>query len=619
MNLLSVEKISKSFGIKTLFKELSFGIEEGQKIALVAKNGTGKSTLLRMLTGKDSPDSGRIVFRNQISVGYLEQEPEFDEKSTVLETIFNSNNPILRIIKEYEALLEEDPSSENHTVKLGEAMDKMEHHQAWDYDYKIHEIFSHLKITRLNQSVTTLSGGQRKRVALARVLIEEPMLLILDEPTNHLDVEMIEWLEEYLGRNDRTVFIVTHDRYFLDRICDEILELDQKVLYRYEGSYSYYVEKKAEREFTESRELDHTRNILRKELSWMRRQPSARRTKSKSRIDAFYDLKDKAAGKEAESELNLQVKMNRLGGKILELQNISKSYGEHAILRNFEYIFKKGERIGLVGPNGVGKSTLLNIITGAESPDAGKIEVGETIQYGYYSQKGISFKENQRVIDIVRDIAEVVPLADGSTLSASQFLSRFQFPPDAQHTPVYKLSGGEKRRLYLLTILIKNPNFLILDEPTNDLDLLTLSVLEDFLSNFPGCLIIVSHDRFFMDKLIDHLFVMDGDGEIKDVNGTYSEYREKLDSPDPKPIATPKVVVQSPVKKDKLSNKEKQEYQKLEKDIAKLESEKSDLNNSLNSNSSDYTQLQKWSERLANVLQELDKKSTRWLELSERA
>lgn len=619
MILLSTENISKSFGIKTLFRDLSFGIEDGQKTALVALNGVGKSTLLKMLTGQDTPDSGKIVMRNQLTIGYLEQSPQFDETASVLESIFQTDHPKLLIIKAYEAALEEPEtaSAAEHQKTLADAMEAMEHEKLWDYDYKIKEILSHLKITNLNQTVSTLSGGQRKRVALARVLVEEPDLLILDEPTNHLDLDMIEWLEEYLSRPNLTLFLVTHDRYLLDNVCNEILELDQGKLFRYTGNYSYFLEKKAEREEVSEREKGHLRNRLRHELEWIKRQPKARTTKSKSRVDAFYDLKEKASGKTEEQKLRLEVQMNRIGGKILELKKVHKSYGELNILNGFDYTFKKGERIGIVGSNGTGKSTLLNVITGLETPDSGKIDIGETIQFGYYSQKGLTVNEDKRVIDIVREYAEVISIGDGSTLTASQFLNLFQFPPAVQHTPVSKLSGGEKRRLYLLTVLIKNPNFLILDEPTNDLDLTTLNILEEFLMNFQGCLLVVSHDRYFMNRLVDHLFVFEGNGVIKDFSGNYSEYREsqKTDASKEAAVVKPKKDESTP--KTKRSYKERQEFQELEKEIAELEIEKSELTEILSRGGSDYLKLQKHTLRLTDVIQLLDEKSTRWLELSE--
>ncbi|MBX7152702.1 ABC-F family ATP-binding cassette domain-containing protein [bacterium] len=618
MNLLSVESLSKSFGVKTLFHDLSFGIEESQKAALIARNGAGKSTLLRILTGKDSPDTGRIVTRKNISIGYLEQEPAFNENFSIVETLFAASTPALDAIKEYEWALElsEENPSEANRQRLSNAIETMEHERAWDYEYRIKQIITHLRIAHLGQPVAALSGGQRKRLALARVLLEEPDLLILDEPTNHLDLDMIEWLEQYIARPKITLLLVTHDRYFLDRVCDEIFELDRGTLFTYRGNYSYFLEKKSERESVEERELDHTRNILRRELEWMRRQPKARTTKSKARTDAFYELEEKAAGHAPEQKLQLNVKMNRIGGKILELKKITKSYGETVILKGFDYTFKKGERIGIVGGNGVGKTTFLNLLTQQETVDSGKINIGETIVFGYYSQRGLLVNEEKRVIDIVREIADVIPLADGVKVSASQFLNLFQFSPDMQYTSVAKLSGGEKRRLYLLTVLVKNPNFLILDEPTNDLDLLTLNILEEFLSNFEGCLIVVSHDRYFMDKLVDHLFIFEGGGIIKDFNGRYTEYREQI-ADDEEKIASEKPISSKTSVKTKLSYKEKIEFEKLGKEIEALEIEKKELELQLNRGSSDYKALQGWSERLHVVTELLDQKSTRWLELSE--
>ncbi|MCK6542316.1 ABC-F family ATP-binding cassette domain-containing protein [bacterium] len=618
MNLLSVENAGKAFGVKTLFDNITFGVAQGRKIALVAKNGAGKTTLLKMLMGTEPPDSGRIVFRNNLTIGYLAQEPQFDEKATVLETLFASDTPALRVIKHYEALLDSPDSDAAYQKALADAMEQMEHLQAWDYEYKIKEILSHLQLHHLHQTIQTLSGGQRKRVALARVLIEEPELLILDEPTNHLDLDMIEWLESYLSRPEQTLFLVTHDRYFLDRICDEILELERGILYRHIGNYSYFLEKKEEREFKEGRELNHTRNVLRKELQWIRRQPKARTTKSKARVDAFYVLQEKAEEEIPDDKLKLAMQMKRIGGKILELRDIEHRFGNNTILNGFSYSFKKGERIGLVGRNGAGKTTFLEIITGRLHADHGTIETGETITFGYYSQKGLLENEQQRVIDLVRSYAEVIPMADGSTLSASQFLNQFLFPPELQHTPVYKLSGGEKRRLFLLTVLIKNPNFLILDEPTNDLDLITLSVLEEFLLHFQGCLLIVSHDRYFMDRLVDHIFVFEGEGVIRDFIGNYGEYREAERVKETvKDTPVEKTNIKDTNKKTKLSYKEKIEFENLEKEIAALEKEKNELENKLNNGSADYIELQKWSERLSVISQTLDEKSMRWLELAE--
>ncbi|MBK9800066.1 MAG: ABC-F family ATP-binding cassette domain-containing protein [Bacteroidetes bacterium] len=633
MNYLSIENLTKTYGEKTLFKNISFGIEQGQKLALIAKNGSGKSTLLRIICGKDIPDSGNIVSRNGISIAYLDQDPQFDEQSNVIENIFRADNPILKIIKEYEFCLEEvnlDPSTEN-LEKLQQISAQMDDAAAWDYDVKVKQILFELKVTNLHQAISETSGGQRKRVALSRVLIEAPDLLIMDEPTNHLDLAMVEWLENYLSRQDMALLMVTHDRYFLDNVCDEIIEMDNHQLYRYKGNYSYFLEKKAEREFNEGRETDKARNLMRTEIEWMRRMPKARGTKSKARIDAFYDLKDKAAGKAKQQALQLNVKMNRIGGKVIELKKLYKNFGDLKVVKGFDYTFKTGERIGIVGKNGVGKSTFLNMLMGLEQADSGKINVGETVVFGYYSQQGMILNEDKRVIEVVKEIADVIPMGDGSKITASQFLQLFQFPPDSQYTYVSKLSGGEKRRLYLLTVLMKNPNFLILDEPTNDLDLLTLNTLEDFLLNFKGCLLIVSHDRYFMDKLVDSLFVFEGDGIISGFTGNYAEYRDKQEEIERiekensklknKSVSLENTEVPSNLaaseKKNKLSFKEKYELEQLEKEIPVLEKEKEQLTEKMNTPSGNHLELQQAAERFAEVSNLLDEKSMRWLELSE--
>lgn len=633
MNYLSIENLTKTYGEKTLFKNISFGIEQGQKIALIAKNGSGKSTLLKIICGKDIPDSGNIVSRNGISIAYLDQDPQFDEQSNVIENIFRAENPILKIIKEYEFCLEEvnlNPSAVN-LEKLQHISAQMDDAAAWDYDVKVKQILFELKVTNLHQAISETSGGQRKRVALSRVLIEAPDLLIMDEPTNHLDLAMVEWLENYLARQDMALLMVTHDRYFLDNVCDEIIEMDNHQLYRYKGNYSYFLEKKAEREFNEGRETDKARNLMRTEIEWMRRMPKARGTKSKARIDAFYDLKDKAAGKAKQQALQLNVKMNRIGGKVIELKKLYKNFGDLKVVKGFDYSFKTGERIGIVGKNGVGKSTFLNMLMGIEQADSGKINVGETVVFGYYSQQGMILNEDKRVIEVVKEIADVIPMGDGSKITASQFLQLFQFPPDSQYTYVSKLSGGEKRRLYLLTVLMKNPNFLILDEPTNDLDLLTLNTLEDFLLNFKGCLLIVSHDRYFMDKLVDSLFVFEGDGIISGFTGNYAEYRDKQEEIERtekensklknKSVSTENTEVPSNIaaseKKNKLSFKEKYELEQLEKEIPVLEKEKEQLTEKMNTASGNHLELQQAAERFAEVSNLLDEKSMRWLELSE--
>lgn len=632
MNYLSVESVSKSYGTKLLFDKISFGLNQGDRIALIAKNGAGKSTLLKILMGKEIADGGTITFRKDIVVTYLDQNPVFDENATVLEAIYKTNNPVLNAVRNYEEALaafekEYNPTTSDQLEKCSAEMDKLE---AWGFEAKVQEILQRLKIAFLDKRIGTLSGGQKKRVALAKVLIDEPHLLILDEPTNHLDVEMIEWLENYLVSRDLTLLLVTHDRYFLDSVCTEIIEIDAGKLYHYKGNFQYYVEKKAEREQIENSEVDKAKNLYRRELEWVRRMPKARGTKAKYRVDAFQDTKEKAFSKKTEEKLELGVKMARIGGKILEFIRIKKAFGETKIANDFSYTFKKGEKIGIVGKNGVGKSTFLNMIMGLEKPDSGEIQAGETMIFGYYSQEGLKLTEDKRVIEVVKDIAEYIPLADGSKLSASGLLTKFLFPPDVQYGYVSKLSGGERRRLYLMTILIKNPNFLILDEPTNDLDIVTLAVLEDFLTSFQGCVLIVTHDRYFMDKMVDHLFVFEGVGVIRDFPGNYTEYRDKKDAEEKtlkkeepeKPVhkseqAAPVPVEEKTITKKKLSYKEKAEFEQLEKEIAKLEKEKSELTEKLSAADQQQEDLLKWSERIGKVIAELDEKSFRWLELSE--
>jgi ABC transport system ATP-binding/permease protein len=626
MNYLSVENLSKSYGIKVLFQNISFGINKGERTALVAGNGTGKTSLLRILSGKDTADSGNVIYRRDIRIGYLEQEPDFDAEKTVMEEVFRSDNPMLAAIKEYEECLEMQQKGSLDEEMYQKAFEKMENFKAWDYELKIKQILSQLKITDLNQLAGKLSGGQKKRVALAKVLIEEPEMLIMDEPTNHLDFEMIEWLENYLVKQDLTLLMVTHDRYFLDRVCNNIIELERGVLYTYKGDYEYFLEKKEEREFNQGREMDKAKNLLRKELEWVRRMPKARTTKSKSRVDAFYDLEEKTTGHRKEKELQLNVKMTRLGGKVLELKKVYKAYGERQILRGFDYTFKTGERIGIVGMNGAGKSTFLNIITGKEDVDSGKVNVGDTVVWGYYSQEGLKLNEEKRVIEVVKDIADVIPLGDGTKLTASQFLQHFLFPPDMQYTYVSKLSGGEKRRLFLLTVLMKNPNFLILDEPTNDLDILTLNVLEEFLMNYGGCLLIVSHDRYFMDKLVDHLFVFEGDGKVKDFPGNYSDYRQWLLTREKEEKANARQEEKREIEQQKekaassgkkLSYKDQREYEQLEKEIPKLEKQKAQLEELLNSGTLPNDELQAKALELGVLIQSIEEKSMRWLELAE--
>ncbi|KAA5547403.1 ABC-F family ATP-binding cassette domain-containing protein [Adhaeribacter rhizoryzae] len=622
MNYLSAESISKSYGEKPLFQDLNFGISQGQKIALVGINGSGKSTLLNVLAGNIPPDSGSVSVRKGVKVGFLGQQPVFNESFTVQQTIFASGNQILDTIQEYERCLENPNTS---AAKMQELIERMDALQAWEYELKIKQILSQLGIHNLDSQISTLSGGQRKRVAMARVLIDEPDLLILDEPTNHLDLDTIEWLEGLLASSQQTLLMVTHDRYFLDRVATEIAELERGNIYTYKGNYSYFVQKKDEREQQQDAEIEKARNLMRKELEWMRRQPQARGTKSKSRIEAFYDLKDKANSKVTKANLELSVKTTRQGGKIIEVEHISKAFGEKKILEDFSYTFKKKDRIGIIGKNGAGKTTFLNMLTGKIKPDSGVVETGETTVFGYYTQQELTFKEDQRVIDIVKDIAEVVETGNGETITAAQFLQHFQFSPAMQYTFVSKLSGGEKRRLQLLRVLIKNPNFLILDEPTNDLDIITLNILEDFLLNFGGCLLIVSHDRYFMDRLVEHVFVFEGDGEVKTFPGNYTDYREYLAEQEteknqikPAPAPTTQANNQPEAnKKKKASFSEKREFEQLDSEIAELENQKAALLQEMNSGNADHRKITEAAALLKKVESELDAKTERWLELSE--
>lgn len=623
VNILVVEHLSKSFGERILFEDISFGLSHGSKVALVARNGAGKSTLLSILAGEDTADSGKISFNKSSTVGYLKQEPEFYEHDTIIDHIFKMQTPAMLAVKEYERLLSsaEHQNNEETQAALQQAMVNIEELKAWDLDARVRTILGKLGLHHIQNKIATLSGGQRRRIALAQLLIESPDVLLMDEPTNHLDVEMVEWLEGYLSAQQKTVLLITHDRYFLDRVCDEIIELDNNQLYHYRGNYEYFLEKKAEREFNLARETDKAKNLLRTELEWMRKQPKARTTKSKARIDAYYDLKEKASIKTDEQKLQLDMKMSRIGGKVLELKKVYKSFGEKIILNGFDYTFKKGERIGIIGSNGAGKSTFLNMITGKELADSGKVNVGETIVYGYYTQQGLKLNEDKRVIEVVKEIADVVELNDKSKIRAEQFLELFMFPPQMQYTYVSSLSGGEKRRLMLLTVLIKNPNFLILDEPTNDLDLLTLQTLEDYLQFFPGCLIIVSHDRYFMDKLVDHLLVFEGNGHVRDFPGNYSDYRNALDreEKEEKQIEKEnKITVPKERPVQKLTFKEKFELEQLDKRIPELENEKKILEEKLTVTSV-HNELIQLSERLGQISTELDEKSLRWLELQDKA
>jgi ATP-binding cassette subfamily F protein uup len=618
---VSAENLGKSYGIKPLFENISFHISEGDKIALVARNGSGKSTLLKIISGIEVPDNGKIWVNKNVDVAFFEQEPKLVDKATVLDNIFHVSHPVMTVIKEYEVAIE----THNDDL-ISSSLIKMDELNAWDFEAKVKQILGKLNIHNLQQQVSTLSGGQRKRIALAKVLIDigfehKHVLLIMDEPTNHLDVSMVEWLEHYLNKENVTLLLVTHDRYFLDAICNEVWELSDGTLYEHVGNYENYLEKKAMREESEAASVDKARNLYRKELEWMRKQPKARTTKSKSRIDAFYEVEKKAKQQLQEQELQLQSKMSRLGGKTVEMKKVYKSYGEKVILKGFDYTFKKGERLGVVGKNGAGKSTFINMIQGLEPPDSGKINVGDTVVFGNYSQQGLIVKEDMRVIEYVKGIAENFPLANGGSLSAAQFLNLFLFPPEQQYTYISKLSGGERRRLHLLTVLFRNPNFLILDEPTNDLDLPTLSVLENYLLEFQGCLIIVSHDRYFMDRLVDHLFVFEGDGEIRDFPGNYSQLREwqKLKEEAPEvPQAT--VVVKEPevvLPKKKLSYKEQREFELLENELKTLEKERATLYTELSNSSLPYDKLQEISARINIIGKSIDDKELRWLELSD--
>ena len=617
ISLLQAESISKSFGSFTVFSNISLVINRHEKIALIARNGAGKTTLLNIFAGVDTPDSGEISAMRGLKIGYLGQDPVLDEQLPVLNQLFPSSGEIAVTIREYEKAIE---SGDRHLIdKLTSRMDAL---QAWDQETKARQILTELQITDYDKPVSQLSGGQKKRVALARVLINEPSLLLLDEPTNHLDLEMTEWLENYLSRSSLTILIVTHDRYFLDRVCNQIIELDNNTIYKYTGNYSYYVEKRAERLENMQSATDRARNLLKKEMEWMRRMPRARTTKSKSRISAFYDLKEKAGGTQATEEIKIQSGTKRLGNKILELNHISKSYGSEKVISDFSYTFSRFEKVGIVGKNGSGKSTFLNIVTGTLKPDKGFADAGETVRFGYFRQEGIKFNEGQRVIDAVRDIAEVVVMSDGSTISPSQLLTQFLFPPARQYDYIEKLSGGERRRLYLVTVLMRNPNFLILDEPTNDLDIDTLNVLEDYLSNAGICLLAVSHDRFFIDKISDHIFVFGGNGSIRDFPGNYTQYRlslndQSIQKPYGQTTAGKATSRQNPPAKQKLTFNEKRELESLEKAIGELEAEKTAIEKALSGGALPSGELIEYSRKYGEVTTALEEKTNRWLELSE--
>lgn len=626
VSFLQVNNLTKSFGDHILFEDITFGVAQGQKIGLIAKNGTGKTTLLNIIAGKEDYDSGSVVFRNDLRVGYLEQAPQYPAGLTVLQACFYSQNETVKLLAEYEqALVDED------STKVNELLERMDSLKAWDYEQRAKQILGELKIHNYDQKVESLSGGQLKRVALANVLITEPELIILDEPTNHLDLEMTEWLEDYLSRSTISILMVTHDRYFLDRVCSEILEIDRQQIFQYKGNYAYYLEKRQERVEAQNAEVERARNLLRTELDWMRRQPQARGTKAKYRIDAFYDLEKKAKQQREAGQVNLDVKASYIGSKIFEAVDVCKRFDDLKITEHFNYVFARYEKMGIVGNNGTGKSTFIKMLMGEVKPDSGHFDVGETVRFGYYSQDGLQFDEQMKVIDVVQRIAEYIDLGDGRKLGVSQFLSYFLFTPDKQHNYVYKLSGGEKRRLYLCTVLMRNPNFLVLDEPTNDLDIMTLNVLEEYLRGFKGCVIVVSHDRYFMDKVVDHLLVFKGNADIKDFPGNYSQYREWKEEQDAirkqeeaaalKKLETP---IEKPRKEEnaakrRLTFKERKEFEELDAEIPRLEAEKKELEESMSSGTLSPDELIRQSERISQLIDELDEKGMRWLELSEFA
>ncbi len=626
MQYASVENLSKSFGIRTLFSNISFYIEEGDKIAFVARNGSGKSTLLKIIAGRETADEGEVWVHKDVKVIMLQQDKPFEENNTIWDTLLDTDNETVKLVKEYEILTEEGSGDEQ---RINELITAISEANAWNFESDLKQILGKLNLHHLNEPIKNLSGGQKKRVALAQALIEAQLhegkcLMILDEPTNHLDVDMIEWLENFLASSKSTLLLVTHDRYFLDAVCNEIVELDEEKIFNYKGDYDYFLEQKALRHDVQASELLKDKNIFRRELEWMRKQPKARTTKSKSRQDAFVDVKERVSKKDESVSVSLQMKMTRMGGKVLEMKKVYKSYDEKVILKGFDYTFKKGERIGIVGKNGTGKSTFLKIALDLIPPDSGKINHGDTIVFGNFSQEGLQYKEDKRAIEYVKDFAEFFPLADGSKISASQFMEKFGFTAQQQFTPLSKLSGGEKRRLHLLSILFRNPNFLVLDEPTNDLDLQTLRTLEEFLQDFPGCILIVSHDRYFMDRLVDHLFAFEGDGNIRDFPGNYSQYRQwkQKDENKKKPSATEKAsekISEKPSgQKLKISFKEKSEFEKLEKEIVGLEVEKKLLEVKLSNAVMQYDALQETSEKINTIILQLDEKENRWLELSEK-
>ena len=620
---LQAENLSKRWGELLLFENISFTIFEGQKVALIARNGTGKSTLLDLLAGKETPESGLITLTNDVKLGYFEQIPNLNPYHTVIEEIFTSDNEKVKTVKAFELAV-----AQNNQDEIAAISAKMDELNAWAIENEIKQILTELKITNLEQKVSELSGGQQKRLALAKVLIDQPDLLILDEPTNHLDLEMIEWLEDYLEKTKSTLLMVTHDRYFLDRVCNEIIEMEDNQIYSYQGNYSYFLEKREERIQMQQASVLKAKNQLRTEIEWMRRMPKARSHKAKYRVDSFQDLKEKATQNYREEKVELSVKSSRLGKKIVEINKVSKSFPGVKLIEDFSYKFQRFEKVGIVGKNGTGKSTFLNLMTRALTPDSGTIEIGETINFGYYRQEGIAFDPKEKVIEAVQKIAEFIYFEDGSKMSATQMLTRFLFPPETQYNYIEKLSGGEQRRLYLCTVLMQNPNFLILDEPTNDLDIMTLNVLEEYLQSFAGCVIIVSHDRFFMDKIVDHLFVFEGEGKITDFPGNYTIYRNKVEEEEEKSKnkakagaraveIKPKEKTQNENKKQKLSFNEKREFEQLEKEIPELEFQKEKLENQMNSGELAHDELYEKSLELEKIKTLLDEKEFRWLELSE--
>lgn len=617
MSILSTEQLGHSFNDNWLFKDLYFGLNKGDRVALVGINGTGKSTLLRILSGILQASLGKVVTERDLRIGYLEQDPQFSNQETISDFIYSIGNERQQLIRQYEEAVNQEVHDEKLLNRL---MDELSTANAWEYEYEIKTILGRMGIQHLEQRIATLSGGQRKRLALAKLLIDDPDVYILDEPTNHLDIETIEWLESYMTSGQKTILLVTHDRYFLDNVSTRIIELDRGKIQNFNGNYSYYLEKKAEQNAAEDATFSKNTNLLKKELEWMRRQPKARTTKSKSRIDSFYDLEEKTKGRNVKSSLELSINVSRQGNKILELEHVGKSFNGKPIINDFSYIFKKGDRIGVAGKNGTGKSTLLNIITGALKPDSGKVNVGETTVFGYYRQGGLEFKDDERVIDVVKNIAEYITMADGKNLTASQVLTHFLFPPAKQYGMVNKLSGGEKKRLQLMRVLMKNPNYLILDEPTNDLDIDTLNVLEDFLINFPGILMLVSHDRYLIDRLTDQLFIFEGDGNVQIYSGNYTDYR--LEQEEPKKLAKPEnkaipIAPNSETTKRKLSFKEEKERNELETSIKELEKQTEALTSELNSGITDHHKLTDIATKIKDIKEKIDEQTFRWLELSE--